>query len=240
MKNVLVTGSSRGIGKSIAKKFLEYNFNVCINADKSVAELNSTLNEFQSENVYAIKADVSDYAQCLHMFEEAEKKFGSVDILINNAGVSHIGLFNEMQPSQWKKIMDINFSSVLNCSHIAIQSMLKKHAGVIINISSVWGVVGASCESVYSASKGAINLFTKSLAKELAPSNIRVNAIACGMVDTKMNSNLTVQEKFELQNEIPMGYFANGKDVAELTYFLASDAASYITGQVINLDGGWI
>lgn len=145
-----------------------------------------------------------------------------------------------MQQSQWKKIMDINFGSVLNCSHIAIQSMLKKHTGVIINISSVWGVVGASCESIYSASKGAVNLFTKSLAKELAPSNIRVNAIACGMVDTKMNSNLTMQEKFELQNEIPMGYFANGKDVAELTYFLASDAASYITGQVINLDGGWI
>ncbi len=241
-KNVLVTGSSRGIGKSIAKKFLLADFNVIINANKSVDELNRTLEEFQSlsKNIMAIRADVSDYSQCISMFEQINKNFGDVDILINNAGISYVGLFNQMSPQQWKNVLDTNLNSVINCSHIAIQSMINKHSGIIINISSVWGNVGASCETIYSASKGAVNLFTKSLAKELAPSNIRINAIACGVIDTQMNNNLTAQEKIDLADQIPVGYFGKADDVADLAFFLASHKANYITGQILNLDGGWI
>lgn len=242
MKNVLVTGSSRGIGKSIAEKFAVAGFNVAINADKNFEELNSTLKKFLAvnTNVFAIKADVSDYSQCLFMFDEFEKKFGPVDILINNAGISYVGLFNKMFPEQWKKVLAVNFESVVNCSHVAIQSMIKRKSGVIINISSVWGKVGVSCEAIYSASKGAVNLFTKSLAKELAPCNIRINAIACGVVDTSMNSNFTHEEKDRIKKEIPIGYFASGENVADLAFFLSSAQSKYITGEVINLDGGWI
>lgn len=241
-KNVLVTGSSRGIGKSIAKKFLLNDFNVVINANKSIDELNLTLKEFEniSKNVMAINADVSDYNQCLFMFDEIQKKIGDIDILINNAGISYIGLFNQMQLQQWKRILDVNLNSVINCSHIAIQSMIKKHTGIIINISSVWGNAGASCETIYSAAKGAVNLFTKSLAKELAPSNIRVNAIACGVIDTQMNNELTMQEKIDLAAQIPIGYFGKPNDVADLAFFLANHSSKYISGQIINLDGAWL
>lgn len=242
MKNVLVTGSSRGIGKSIAEKFLASGFNVAINSNKSIMELNQTFENFKaiSPNIIAISADVSDYNQCLFMFDEFQKKFGDVDILINNAGISYVGLFNQMQPQNWKQVLDTNLNSVINCSHIAIQSMIKRHCGIIINISSVWGNVGASCETIYSASKAGVNIFTKSLAKEIAPSNIRVNAIACGAIDTIMNNNLSEQEKFNLANEIPLGYFGNCNDVADLAFFLSQNDAKYITGQIINLDGGWI
>ena len=244
MKTVLVTGSSRGIGKAIAKIFLENNFRVCINAHKNLFELEKTLKEFENkfsqEKVMAVQADVSKYEKCLFLFDEIQKKFSDVDILINNAGISYFGLFNLMKEYEWKKVLDVNLNSVINCSHIAIQSMIKKKSGVIINISSVWGKVGASCETIYSTSKGAVNLFTKALAKELAPENIRINAIACGMIDTQMNNIFDDIEKENIKMQIPTGYFGKIDDVAELTFFLANNKSKYITGQVINLDGGWI
>ena len=242
-KNVFITGSSRGIGKSIAKKFLQEDFNVVINSNKSVQELKNTCEEFKkniSKNIMALTADVSDYNQCLLIFDKIKEKFGNIDILINNAGISYVGLFNQMKSYDWGKVLDINLGSVINCSHIAIKSMIKNHSGVIINISSVWGTVGASCEVIYSTAKGGVNLFTKSLAKELAPTNIRVNAIACGVIDTDMNNNLNSQEKKKLADEIPLGYFGNPDNVADLAFFLASDKSKYITGQIINLDGGWL
>ena len=244
MKTVLVTGSSRGIGKAIAKIFLENNFLVCINSHKNLFELEETLKEFENKfsrkKVMAVQADVSKYEKCLFLFDEVQKNFSDVDILINNAGISYFGLFNLMKENEWKNVLDVNLNSVINCSHIAIQSMIKKKSGVIINISSVWGKVGASCETIYSTSKGAVNLFTKSLAKELAPENIRINAIACGMIDTKMNNIFDDEEKKNIKTQIPMDCFGNVDDVARLTFFLASDKSKYITGQIINLDGGWI
>ena len=244
LKTVLVTGSSRGIGKAIAKIFLENNFRVCINSHKNLFELEETLQEFENKfskkKIMAVQADVSKYEKCLFLFDEIQKKFSDVDILINNAGISYFGLFNLMKESEWKNILDVNLNSVINCSHIAIQSMIKKKSGVIINISSVWGKVGASCETIYSTSKGAVNLFTKSLAKELAPENIKINAIACGMIDTKMNNIFDDEEKKNIKMQIPMDCFGNVDDVANLTFFLASDKSKYITGQIINLDGGWI
>ena len=244
MKTVLVTGASRGIGKAIAKIFLENNFRVCINSHKNLFELEETLQEFENKfskkKIMAVQADVSKYEKCLFLFDEIQKKFSDVDILINNAGISYFGLFNLMKESEWKNILDVNLNSVINCSHIAIQSMIKKKSGVIINISSVWGKVGASCETIYSTSKGAVNLFTKSLAKELAPENIKINAIACGMIDTKMNNIFDDEEKKNIKMQIPMDCFGKVDDVAKLTLFLASDKSKYITGQIINLDGGWI
>lgn len=244
LKTVLVTGSSRGIGKAIAKIFLENNFRVCINSHKNLFELEETLQEFENKfskkKIMAVQADVSKYEKCLFLFDEIQKKFSDVDILINNAGISYFGLFNLMKKSEWKNILDVNLNSVINCSHIAIQSMIKKKSGVIINISSIWGKVGASCETIYSTAKGAVNLFTKSLAKELAPEKIRINAIACGMIDTQMNNIFDDEEKKNIKMQIPMDCFGNVDDVANLTFFLASDKSKYITGQIINLDGGWI
>lgn len=244
MKTVLVTGSSCGIGKAIAQKFLEMNFRVCINAHKNMVKLEKTYNEFKKKfsdkKVMSVKADVSNYNDCLFLFDEIQRKFSEVDILVNNAGISHFGLFNLMQKEDWQRVLAINLNSVINCSHIAIKSMIKKKYGIIINISSIWGQVGASCETIYSAAKGGVNLFTKSLAKELAPENIRINAIACGAIETCMNNIFNTEEKKVIKLQIPMGDFGEVTDVAELAFFLASDRAKYLTGQIINLDGAWI
>lgn len=240
-KVVLITGSSRGIGKAIALKFAENNYKIVINCSNNIDTLNETLEEIKkiNKNVIAFKTDVSDYKQTEKMFFQINNIFGDVDILINNAGISYVGLFSEMRPEQWKNIMGINVDGVYNCTHNAISSMIKKKSGIIINISSVWGNVGASCEAVYSASKGAVNLFTKALAKELGPCNIRINSIACGVVDTQMNNFLDCDEKKDLIENIPLMRFADTKEVAELALFLSSDNASYLTGQIITLDGAF-
>lgn len=242
MKTVLVTGSSRGIGFAIAQKFLENNFRVCINSNNNIRQLNSSFKKLRARfknNIMSIRSDVSDYSQCVYIFDEIKKNFGPVDILINNAGISYFGLFNTMHAEQWQKILKTNLESAINCSHLAIQDMIKNHSGIIINISSIWGNNGASCEVIYSVSKGGLNLFTKSLAKELAPSNIRVNAIACGMIETSMNNIFSRHEKNNIKKNIPLGYFGETQDIAELAFFLASDKSKYITGQIINSDGGW-
>lgn len=238
-KVVFVTGSSRGIGKAIAFEFAKYGAKVAVNASSSKEELAQTLYELKNitTNAIALIGDVSDYKQCKNMVNQIKEKLGEIDILVNNAGVSHIGLFTDMSPSKIKEIMDININGAMNCSHLVIPKMVNKKDGSIINISSMWGNVGASCEVVYSASKGALNLFTKALGKELAPSNIRVNAIACGAVETQMNNNLTSEDKAELINEIPMMRFAKPEEIAKTALFLASSDSSYLTAQVITLDG---
>lgn len=244
-KVVMVTGSSRGIGKSIAETFLQNGHKVIINANKNRNELYETLHEFKfqkskikSENVMAFLADVSDYEQVKLMFAAAHEKFGRVDVLINNAGVSHVGLFQDMTPEVWHSIMQNNFDSVLNCSHFAIKDMLENRVGHIINISSIWGTCGASCETIYSASKAAVNLFTKSLAKELAMSNIIVNAVACGVIDTQMNEWLSDEERDKLLYDIPMNRFGMPNEISKLVCDLTSQ--TYLTGQIINIDGGML
>ncbi len=239
---VLVTGSSRGIGKAIARKFSDQGSNVVLNCVKNSALLAETLSECQrnNPNVIAIQADVSNYAETKVMFDQIKARFGSVDILVNNAGISHIGLFSDMTPGQWEDLLAVNTKSVFNCCHLAVPEMVRQKSGCIINISSVWGVGGASCEAVYSAAKGAVNAFTKALGKELAPSGIRVNAIACGVIDTDMNAGFSVEEAAALRQSIPALRFGDPGEIADVCLFLASDAAKYIIGQTITVDGGFI
>ncbi len=240
MKVVFVTGSSRGIGKEIAKIFAKNNFKVVINCINRKDELEKTYNELKkiNPNILALQGDISNYNIALNIFKTIEKTFGNVDILINNAGISHIGLFNLITPDIWQKLIKTNIEGVFNCSHIACQNMINNKYGKIINISSIWGNVGASCEVIYSATKGAINSFTKALGKELAPSNITVNAISCGAIETEMNNFLSEEEKQSFIDEIPYMRFGKPEEVANLVYFLASENCSYLTGQVITLDGG--
>lgn len=235
MKTAVITGSSRGIGKAIAEEFAKNGYHVILNASKSVDELNEAYEEFLSKgySCEAVLADVSDYEECKKLFIKAP------DVLVNNAGISHIGLFTDMTPESWKHLIDVNLMSAFNCSHIALKTMIKNHCGNIINISSIWGERGASCEVVYSASKGGINSFTKALAKEVGLSGIRVNAISCGVIDTKMNACFDEEEKAALCDEISLARFGKTEEIAKLAYFLAEDAKSgYINGQIITADGG--
>ena len=222
MKTAVITGSSRGIGKSIAEEFAQNGYHIVINAAKSKEELEETYNEFiqKGYSCSAVIADVSDYSECSKLFS-----YG-VDVLINNAGVSYVGLFNEMSPQDWRRILDINLNSVFNCTHYAVKEMPKYHKG-------------ASCEAVYSASKGGINAFTKAMAKEVGLSGIRVNAISCGCIDTKMNSCFNDEEKADLCEEISLARFGNPEEVAKLALFLSDEGSSgYINGQIITIDGG--
>ena len=238
---VLITGASRGIGKAIAIRFAQEGCSLIINCSKSTDALMELKKEL--ENTYHIRVlasvgNIGDYTYVQQLFSNIQKEFGGVDIVVNNAGISHIGLLSDMSPEEWNHIMDTNLSSVFYTSKLAIPYMLSKQQGKIINISSVWGNVGASCEVAYSASKGGMNSFTKALAKELAPSNIQVNAIACGCIDTEMNQCFSEEERQELINEIPAGRFGTPEEVASLVYSL-SEQHNYLTGQIITLDGGW-
>ncbi len=241
-KTVLVTGSSRGIGKAIAMLFGKNGYAVVLNGSKDIQALQNTKNELTEQGIdcIAVLADVSIYEQCKMLFCEIEKKYGGVDILINNAGIAHIGLFSDMTSEQWKRVLSVNLESVLHCTHIALKYMLHYHKGNIINISSMWGQKGASCEAVYSASKGGVDAFTKAMAKELGPSGIRVNAISCGVIDTDMNQCFDEQEKQMMIEEISLMRMGKAEEVAKLALFLAEDSASFITGQIVVIDGGMI
>lgn len=238
---VLITGASRGIGKAICYRFAQEGYSLIINCSKSTAALmtlKAELKETYHVPVLASVGNIGDYTYVQQLFSEIQKEFGGVDIVINNAGISHIGLLSDMTPEEWHNLMNVNLASAFYTSKLAIPYMLSKQQGKIINISSVWGNVGASCEVAYSASKGGLNSFTKALAKELAPSNIQVNAIACGCIDTEMNRCFTEDERQALINEIPAGRFGTPEEVASLVYSLANEH-NYLTGQVITLDGGW-
>lgn len=239
-KTVLVTGASRGIGKAIAVKFAKKNYNVVINCLHSEERLMQTKKDIESYQVscLAFMGDVGDLAQCEKLFEQIRKQFGTLEVLVNNAGISYIGLLQDMNSEDWDRIIRTNLTSVFNLSKLAIPGMVAQKYGKIINISSVWGNVGASCEVAYSATKGGINAFTKALAKELAPSGIQVNAVACGAIDTEMNQFLEEEELIALVEEIPTGRLGKAEEVADLVYHLGYKN-SYLTGQVIGLDGGW-
>lgn len=240
-KTVLVTGSSRGIGRAAAIKFAESGYRVVINCVSSVDQMMEVKKEIEDLGApcLAVQADVGIPEDCLRLFQEIENTFGNVDILVNNAGVSKIGLLQDLDFLQWDQLIRTNLSSVFHCCKLAIPGMVRKRAGTIINISSVWGVCGASCEAAYSASKGGVNALTRALAKELAPSNIQVNAIACGAIDTEMNRFLSQEDRNELTEEIPAGRMGRPEEAAALALQL-SEASGYLTGQIIQLDGGWI
>lgn len=241
MKTVLITGSSRGIGAATARRLAE-NYKIVINYKNSKDEALALLSEIRKVNPMslAIKADVSKEDEVDYLFDTVEKNFGSIDILINNAGKSHVGLIQDMTYENWQEIINTNLNSVFLTSKRAIGPMIRQKSGVIINISSIWGKEGAALEAAYSASKGAVNAFTKALSKELAPSNIRVNAIAPGVVLTDMMKNDYSERELNLiREDIGLGRFADPKEIADLVSFLISDEASYITGSIIDINGGF-
>lgn len=241
MKTVLITGSSRGIGAATARRLAE-NYKIVINYKNSKDEALALLSEIRKVNPMslAIKADVSKEDEVDYLFDTVEKNFGSIDILINNAGKSHVGLIQDMTYENWQEIINTNLNSVFLTSKRAIGPMITQKYGVIINMSSIWGKEGAALEAAYSASKGAVNAFTKALSKELAPSNIRVNAIAPGVVLTDMMKNDYSERELDLiREDIGLGRFADPKEIADLIAFLISDEASYITGSIIDINGGF-
>ncbi|MCR4744602.1 MAG: SDR family NAD(P)-dependent oxidoreductase [Lachnospiraceae bacterium] len=227
-KTAFITGASRGIGNSIARHLANEGYDLYLLSRKDVNDLSSLPGKH-----YA--GDVGDYK----FIETIISEMPRVDVVINNAGISKIGLLQDLNPEDWDEIIRTNLTSLYNVCHAAIPKMLKNHSGRIINISSVWGVVGSSTEVAYSASKGGINAFTRALAKELAPSNIQVNAIACGVIDTDMNKCFSEEERNALIDEIPACRMGTPGDVAELVSLLVN-TSNYLTGQIINLDGGWI
>lgn len=238
---VLVTGSSRGIGKEIALAFARNGARVVLNSGHNEATLKETYNLFCEKGYHSTYffGDLSDHLVATHLFAHIKETFGkNPTIVINNAGISHVGLFTDTTPELWNKVLTINLNSAYNCSYLAAPQMIHDHKGTIINITSIWGNVGASCEVAYSTSKGAINAFTKALAKELGPSHIRVNAIACGWVDTDMTSCYSEEEKAAFIEEIPLCRTGQPKDIADTCLYLASQASSYVTGQIITVDGG--
>lgn len=244
---IWVTGASRGIGRAIALKIAEaYNIeetqlNLVINSRHDDGDLNTLAELLPSEHVHVLKlvGDVASETDRTAMLTCIHQHFNHLDILINNAGIAHIGLLQDMSAAEIGALLSVNLTSVIALSALVIPDLLKSCASPrIINISSVWGNIGASCEAVYSASKGGINAFTKALAKELAPSHIPVNAVSCGLIDTGMNAHLSEDEMRALFEEIPAGRAGQPEEAAELVCMLLN-TSNYLTGQVITLDGGW-
>ena len=236
-KKVLITGASRGIGEAIARKLAANHYDLFLTCKKSEKKLLDLAEHLENEyhvKVNAFLCDMSKSTDVDNLFREIDH----LDILINNAGISHVGLLSEMTPEEWHRIINTNLSSMFYTSRHAIPMMLKKHAGKIINISSVWGNVGASMEVAYSASKGGVNSFTKALAKELAPSGIQVNALALGVIDTDMNRIFSAEEKQLLINEIPADRMGKVSEAADMVYSILQ-MPNYTTGQVFTMDGGW-
>lgn len=241
-KVALVTGASRGIGRAIAIELAKEGASIVINYSKDDEGAKETLEEIKRVNAYGImlKQDISSLESCKLMIDEIISTMGKLDILVNNAGISTIGLFMDAQENDITKIINTNLMGPVYLTKYALQYMVPKKSGNIINVSSMWGEVGASCEVLYSSSKGGMNLFTKSLAKELAPSNIRVNAIAPGVIETKMNEVFSEDEKKSLEEDIPLGRFGKSSEIGKIAAFLCSDESSYITGQILRADGGYI
>lgn len=236
-KKALITGASRGIGEAIAKELARQGFDLtltCLNSLDRLKELAGGLEKKYGISCYIFQGDMGDPETVDRLFDGLNR----LDVLINNAGISHIGLLSDMSVSQWKRVMSTNLDSCFYTCRRAIPLMVHAKQGRIINISSVWGQAGASMEAAYSASKGGVNSLTKALAKELAPSNIQVNAIACGVIDTDMNRCFAPEEMASLIEEIPADRIGRPEEVAALAGQLIT-APAYMTGQIITIDGGW-
>ena len=239
-KIAIVTGASRGIGREIAKTLARKNIQVIANYNKSEESANNLKNELKEEDIEIDikKADVSRREEAKQLVEYTLKKYGRIDILINNAGISEYKLFTDETDEDWNKVINTNLYSAFAMSQEVIPSMIHNKQGCIINISSAWGVVGGALEVIYSVSKAGIDGLTKALAKELGPSNIRVNSIAPGMIDTQMNSNFNAEEIKQIEDEIPLGRVGDPRDIARCIEWLIED--EYTTGQIISVNGGWI
>ena len=243
MKKVaLITGSSRGIGRAEAIKLAHDGYAVCINCVEREDKAQEAVEQLVSGGCEAMwyKADVSDSTAVKQMVAAIEEKLGAVTLLVNNAGIAKQCLFQDMSEDYWRHIFDVNLNGAFNTIHAVLPNMLHEHSGCIINTSSIWGQHGASCEVAYSATKHAIIGLTRSLAQELAPTNIRVNCVAPGVIDTDMVQVLGTETLAALAGDTPVGRLGRPEDIAEIVSFLASDAASFITGQVITSDGGFM
>lgn len=240
MRKALVTGASRGIGKAIARKLCRDGFYVIINYDRQEEEARALLKELNGDpgaaGAGSFRADVSDRGQVEAMFRAA----GGVDVLVNNAGIAQQKMFTDLTEEDWSRMLSVDVTGVFHCCQAALPFMIRKKRGKIINISSMWGQVGASCEVHYSAAKAAVIGLTKALSKEVGPSGIQVNCIAPGVIDTRMNAALGAETLHSLKEEIPLGRIGTPEDIAALASFLASPESDYITGQVIGVNGGMV
>lgn len=238
-KVVLVTGGSRGIGASLVKFLATKGYQVILNYNKSEEEAKKIQIELQKQNIKIdiIKANVANKLEVSKLVKYIIERYNKIDVLINNAGISQEKLFLDITDDDWEHIMNINLNSVYFCSKEVLPYMLKRKEGCIINISSIWGETGASCEVAYSTTKAAINGFTKALAKEMGPSNIRINSIAPGIIDTDMNKNLSQEDITKIKEEIPLNKIGVPEDIAKCAKWLIED--TYTTGQIININGGW-
>lgn len=242
MKYALITGASRGIGAAAAREFARRGWGVAVHyhqsreqAEKLAAELEQT-----GVPVMTVGADVADCRQVQEMVDNVLKNFCQLDILICNAGVSHVGLISQIDETQWRRLFGVNMDGVHFCCQAVLPHMIHRKCGSIVTVSSMWGQVGASCEAAYSASKGAVIAYTKALAKELGPSGIRVNCVAPGVIDTEMNAHLTAGDLAALADETPLCRIGTPEEAARAIAFLASEEASFITGQVLSANGGLV
>ena len=235
-KVVVVTGSSRGIGANIVKTLAKKGYRVILNYNKSENYAQNVQKELINVDIF--KADVSKKAEAVSLINFAIEKYGKVNVLINNAGISQSKLFTDLTDEDWNNIINSNLNSAFFCSREAAKNMIHNKSGLIINISSIWGITGASCEVAYSTSKAALNGFTKALAKELGPSNIRVNAIAPGIINTDMNNYLSNEELESIKEEIPLERIGETIDISKCVEWLIED--NYTTGQIISINGGWV
>lgn len=239
---VLVTGGNRGIGAAIAERFAKAGINVVIHyfqAHEAANEVARSCLQY-GVRVLTATADLRSKEQLARMYDKLEQHNMLPDIVVNNAGIAHYGLFTEISEQEWDDVININLKGLFLCTQLFLPRMISQKYGRIINVSSVWGISGASCEVVYSTAKGGVNSLTKALAKELAPSGITVNAVAPGAVDTRMLEHLNEADKQSLINEIPVGRLAQPEEIASLVYFVALPESSYITGQIISPNGGWM
>lgn len=239
-KVIIVTGASRGIGREIAKTLAEENYIVVANYNNSEKCANSLKKELEDKGIYidTYKADISKREEAKSLVDYTINKYKKIDILINNAGKSQLKEFTQITDKDWDEMININLNSVFYMTQETIKNMIHNKNGCIINISSIWGIVGSSCEVHYSVSKAGIDAMTKSLAKELGPSNIRINSIAPGIVQTDMNKNLNNEELTDIINQIPLEKIGKASDIAKCIKWIIED--EYTTGQIISINGGWV
>lgn len=237
-----ITGASRGIGRAIALELGREGYDIAFSYQQATQMAESLQEELKAlgRKAYALQGDVGDYEQCQALCRQAQEALGRIDALVCNAGVSHLGLLQDMSLAQWHKVMDTNLHSLFYTTQSLLPGMIQEKAGSIVILSSMWGQVGASCEVAYSAAKAAAIGFTKALAQEVAPSGIRVNCVAPGVIDTDMNAILSQEDLICLKEETPLGRLGSKKEVAQTVAFLLSQKASYFTGQILAPNGGLV
>ena len=242
MKYALITGGSRGIGAAAERLFARRGWGVAVGYSRSGDQARALVQELQPRGVpaMAVRADVGDPCQVGEMVDNVLEKFCQLDILVCSAGISHVGLISQIDGDQWRRLFAVNVDGVHHCCRAVLPHMLSRKCGSIVTVSSMWGQVGASCEAAYSATKGAVIAYTKALAKELGPSNIRVNCVAPGVINTEMNACLTREDLAALADETPLGRIGTAEEAAAAIAFLASDEASFLTGQVVAPNGGLV